>query len=197
MDTPGKSSVCCEPIGTDTEARRGFFLQAVTLLLGGLALLVPAATAIVAFLNPLRQKGGGGRFLRVTTLEALPEDGTPQRFPVVADRTDAWNYYPSGPIGAVFLRRTGDPKDPVLALHVVCPHAGCYLQYRHSGEGGEFLCPCHAATFDLNGKRREVPSQSPRDMDSLEVDAQRLRAGEVWVKFQDFQTGRTAKVERA
>ena len=197
MDTPNKPPPCCCSSAADAEGRRGFLAQAVTLVLGGVGLLVPAVTGIVAFLNPLGQKSQAGRFLRVTSLDVLPEDGTPRRFPVIADRTDAWNHFPNEPIGAVFLRRTGDPKEPVKALHVVCPHLGCFIEYRESSEGGMYFCPCHGAGFALCGERLEVPSESPRDMDTLEVDRKRLQNGEVWVKFKNFRTGISDKVERA
>lgn len=202
METPNKPPTCCCSSGADpTEDRRGFLAQAATLALGGMGLLVPTVTGIVAFLNPLlnplRRKGQAGGFLRVTSLDVLPVNGPPRRFPVIADRTDAWNYFPSEPIGAVFLRRTDDPEEPVKALQVVCPHAGCFIEYRETPEGGKFVCPCHGASFDLSGQRLETPSESPRPMDALKVDPKRLQAGEVWVEFKNFRTGISDQVERA
>ncbi len=180
-------------IHSQTPNRRGFVAKLITLVLGAVALLVPAAVGIVAFLNPLRQKGRASRFIKLTSLATLPEDGTPRKFPVIADRTDAWNRFPNEPIGAVFLRRVG--KDKVRALHVVCPHAGCSIVYDGSSGGGKFFCPCHAASFGLAGERLDKTSPSPRDMDTLEVE---IRNGaEVWVKFRDFQTGTSKKVAQA
>jgi Rieske Fe-S protein len=153
------------------------------------ALITPAAVGIVAFLNPLRQKSRAGAFIRVTNFEALPEDGTPQKFPVIADRTDAWNFFPNVPVGAVYLRRAG--KDRVEALQVVCPHAGCSIMVETAGEVKKYFCPCHAASFDLAGKRLDADSPSPRDMDSLETE---IRNNEVWVKFQNYRTGPANKI---
>jgi menaquinol-cytochrome c reductase iron-sulfur subunit len=184
------------PPAPEANDRRGFLARALTVVLAGVGLLVPAVTGLVAFLNPLGQKSQAGRLLRVTSLDVLPKDGTPRRFPVIADRTDAWNHFPSEPVGAVFLRRTGDPKNPVEALQVVCPHMGCFIEYRKTREGGKFFCPCHGASFDLRGNRLEKPSQSPRPMDILEVDQQRLQSGEVWVKYRNFKIGTSEPVER-
>ncbi len=172
----------------DGANRRGFLGQAVAVLCGGVAILVPAAVGVVAFLNPLRQKGQGGGWMRLAALDTLPADGTPQRVPLIAERTDAWTHFPAEPVGAVFLRRTGDK---VTALQVVCPHAGCSIGYQSAPQGGEFLCPCHAATFDLSGKRTQTTSQSPRDMDSLEVEVRNQT--EVWVNFQNFPVGTAEK----
>jgi Rieske Fe-S protein len=115
------------------------------------------------------------------------------------DQVDAWNRVPNQPVGAVFLRRIG-PKQ-VVALNVVCPHAGCSVEYKEELDPGtkqkaqKFLCPCHVASFDLSGKRTDSVSPSPRDMDQLAVDAERLeKENEVWVRFQNFQTGISQQV---
>jgi len=169
--------------------RRGFFEQVATLLFGGAALSVPGLTGLFAFLNPLRLKAQGGEFMRLASLDALPEDGSPRKVPVVAERTDAWNRFPAEPIGAVFLRRVGAE---VKALQVICPHAGCSIGLQATAEGSHFLCPCHIANFDLDGKRTDKVSPSPRDMDAMEVEIR--NNNEVWVKFQTFNLGTSAKV---
>jgi menaquinol-cytochrome c reductase iron-sulfur subunit len=185
------TSPCCRqnesPANCDN--RRGFLGKAVAVICGAAALAVPTAAGVVAFLNPLRQKSQGGQFMRLASLDAIPQDGTPLKVPVVADRIDAWTRFPAEPIGAVFLRRTGNKTE---ALQVICPHAGCSIGFEGSAKGGKFFCPCHAASFDLAGKRMDETSPSPRDMDTLDVEIR--NKNEVWVKFQTFGVGTTAKV---
>ena len=190
-DTPAKSCCCCQGPAGD-ENRRGFLGQAVAVLCGGATLLVPVAVGAVTFLNPLRQKSQSGEFMRLASLDALPDDGTPRKVPVIADRQDAWNRFPAEPIGAVFLRRTGND---VAALQVICPHAGCSINFEGNAKEGKFFCPCHAASFDLVGKRTDQTSPSPRDMDSLEVEIR--NKNEVWVKVQTFGLGTAKKVAQA
>ena len=220
MSDGKKEKRCQEPLltgcGCDLQhpsllqERRGFLAKTAALLAGGVALVTPAAVGIVSFLNPLRQKSQAGGFVKLATLDTLPEDGTPRKFPVIADRTDAWNLFPSEPIGAVYLRRTG--KDYIEAFQVICPHAGCSIGIKKvSGTVFEnglkkiagknekmvpdtfiFYCPCHGASFDLTGKRLDATSSSPRDMDSLEVEIR--DNNEVWVKFQKFSSGTASKV---
>jgi menaquinol-cytochrome c reductase iron-sulfur subunit len=172
------------------------------LLAAGLAFFTPLATGIAAFLNPWRQKGRAGQSLRLATLDTLPEDGTPVKATVLMDEVDAWNRVPNQPVGAVFLRRVG--LKGVEALNVVCPHAGCSIEYKEEidpatgGKVKKFFCPCHTASFDLSGKRIDAVSPSPRDMDRLTVDPDRLAVdGEVWVEFKNFQSGIAKQVPLA
>ena len=51
------------------------------------------------------------------------------------------------------------------------------------------------AAFDLDGRRTNEKSMSPRDMDTLEVEIR--NQNEVWVKFQHFQKGIPAKIAQA
>jgi Rieske Fe-S protein len=155
-------------------------------------LAVPAVIGVASFLNPLRQRSPAGEFMRLTSLDVLPEDGTPRKVPVIADRADAWNTYSAEAIGAVFLRRTGKE---VAALQVICPHAGCSISFENNQSGGKFFCPCHVASFDLAGKRTDATSPSPRDMDTLDVEIR--NQNEVWVKFESFAIGTAKKVAQA
>jgi menaquinol-cytochrome c reductase iron-sulfur subunit len=185
MQNSSSNCGCCRCDETSNgENRRGFIRQTVAVLCGAVAVLIPAATGIAAFLNPLRQKSQSGQFLRLASLDVLPDGGAPQKVAVIADRTDAWNRFPAEAIGAVFLRRSGYQ---VTAMQVVCPHAGCSISFEPAAQGGRFFCPCHRASFDLAGARTDSTSPSPRDMDPLEVEIRNKT--EVWVKFQTFSLG--------
>jgi len=191
---------CNSPADEIAGNRRGFLARAVAAAGGAVALLVPAVVGIITSLNPLRQKGSGGRPVRLASLDLLPEGSPPQRFPVIADRTDAWNRFPNEPIGAVWLQRTG-PKS-VKAFNATCPHAGCAIQYFGTDVADEkkrnrFACPCHTAIFELDGERiAGMASDSPRKMDELVVDPDRLLDGEVSVQFQNYEVGIADMVAR-
>jgi menaquinol-cytochrome c reductase iron-sulfur subunit len=189
QETTSHSCCCARHASVHDDNRRSFLEKAVAVICGGGALLVPALVGVVSFLNPLRQKSQSGQFMRLASLDMLPEGGAPQKVSVVADRTDAWSTYPAEPIGAVYLSRKGNE---VAALQVICPHAGCSINFESTPKGGKFFCPCHSANFDLAGKRTDATSPSPRDMDSLEVEIR--NQNEVWVKFQTFGVGSANKV---
>lgn len=168
--------------------RRGFLKKSLAIVIGGIVGLVPAVAGLMVLIDPLRRKAMAGGAIKVTTLDALPADGIPRKFPVLANKTDAWNKFADVPIGAVYLRRTGDGK--VEALNVVCPHAGCFVDLSPKGDG--FLCPCHLSKFTVEGKIADPKSPSPRALDTLPVDV--AKNGAVWVRFQNFQAGRPDKV---
>jgi menaquinol-cytochrome c reductase iron-sulfur subunit len=192
MDQPKTACCCCQASGAPGEDRRGFLGKAAGLIVGAVGLLVPAATGLAAFLNPLRQKSEAGKFRKLAALDQLKVGDPPLKVSVIGDRADAWNLFRNVPIGGVYLRRTG--KEEVQAFQVVCPHAGCSINYEATPKGGKFFCPCHVASFDLDGKRLDDASPSPRDMDTLEIDEEKLReTKEVWVKFQDFRQGSASK----
>lgn len=164
--------------------RRTFFKKVGAVLFGAVAMLVPLVSGVVVFLEPLRRKSsGGGGFVKVALLNSIPDDGVPRKFPVVADLTDAWNRSADVPIGAVYLRRPSDGK--VEAFNVVCPHAGCFVDYVAAKHG--FVCPCHNSLFALDGAIADPKSPSPRSLDRLAVEIR--KDSEVWVKFENFRAG--------
>jgi Rieske Fe-S protein len=177
------------PPDIPTAERRDFLKKFLALLTGGIATLVPSLGALVMFLDPLKSRSAAStNAIRVGSLSALPADGFPRKFPVVASRTDVWNRLPPAPIGAVYLRRTGPTA--VQAFNVICPHAGCFVEYLSDKK--EYLCPCHNSTFTLTGARGQASSPSPRDLDELKVE---IRNGdEIWVEFRNFLTGHADKV---
>jgi len=168
--------------------RRDFLKKSLAIILGGVAAFLPALAAVIALTDPLRRQTSSAGAVRITSVDALPQDGVPRKFPVLASRTDAWNKSVNVPIGAVYLRRTGAGK--VEALNVVCPHAGCFVDYSAARAG--FVCPCHNSSFELDGAIADASSPSPRALDTLPVEIR--PDGSVWVTFQNFQAGRAEKV---
>jgi menaquinol-cytochrome c reductase iron-sulfur subunit len=185
-------------ITASAQAPRRNVLAAIgATLIGAFVGLAPLAAGLATFFDPLlrrKSKSGGNeeqrQSRRVATLEALPTDGTPVQVPVMADLTDAWNREPNQPIGAVYLRRAGDK---VECFNAICPHAGCFVAY--AADRKVFQCPCHTSSFELDGERI-MPSPSPRNMDSLAVREDKLKAGEIWVQFVNYYPGKEEREEK-
>jgi menaquinol-cytochrome c reductase iron-sulfur subunit len=172
----------------ENAGRRGFLKSVSALFLGAVAMVAPLISGAMVILDPLRRKSQQNAFLLVTSLNSVPEDGMPRKFVVVSNRIDAWNRNPAVPVGAVYLRRTGSKS--VQALNVVCPHAGCFVDYVTSRQG--YVCPCHNSTFTPDGKLADPKSPSPRGLDELQVEIR--NDSEVWVRFENFLAGHDKKI---
>jgi menaquinol-cytochrome c reductase iron-sulfur subunit len=184
MDTPSAPTPAPDAPGD----RRDFLTKAAAIAIGGAITVVPPVAGLCVFLDPLRRPSTAGASVLVASLNALTEGGEPRKFPVVADKVDAWNRATNVPIGAVYLQRLKDNK--VRALNVVCPHAGCFVNYR--GAQNDFFCPCHDSRFSTDGAILDPKSPSPRPLDDLPVE---IRKGtEVWVTFQNFRAGEHEKI---
>lgn len=173
---------------TANDARRDFLKKACAACIGGAVMIPPIAAGVAVLLDPIRKKGSAGEFVQVGFLSALPLDGTPRKFTVLTTREDAWNKMRNVPVGAVYLRRLA--TDKVQALNVVCPHAGCFVDFMP--DRNSYLCPCHNSTFAVDGKINDPKSPAARGMDELETQ---IRNGnEVWVNFQNFLAGEAEKI---
>ena len=210
--------------GSDKK-RRSFLVEIAAIVVGGLASLGPLAIGLYAVLSePFRARKTPGKFSRsdgdaggsgdeyfVTTMESLSGDGMPRRFEVIANKFDAWNFVPDQPIGAIYLSKQDAAKESdqafvdaagkkwsVVAFHATCPHAGCSVSFKQTVSA--FLCPWHNSSFNVDGTKRDLEGShnpSPRPLDRLKVNDDKLASGEVWVEFFDFYTGRENKIRKA
>lgn len=168
--------------------RREFIKKASAVVIGGTITLAPVAAGLCVFMDPLRRPSESGASVLVATLASLPEGGEPRKFSVLATKVDAWNRTPNVPVGAVYLQRM--KGDKVRALNVVCPHAGCFVDFRPANN--HYFCPCHNSSFGPDGSILDPKSPSPRGLDELAVE---IRNGaEVWVTFQNFRAGVHEKI---
>src|ERR1700747_3019130 len=101
-----------EPVGNSAAStgRRDFLRKALAALIGLVVTLVPFGAGLMVFLDPPRRKTAASPPRMITSLDALPNDGIPRKFAVLATRVDAWSKSAETPIGAVYLRRTPDDK---------------------------------------------------------------------------------------
>lgn len=203
---PGSSSRSPDTTPPAPPARRPFLYNLLTLVVGGIVGLVPLLTGVVVFFDPLRSRGSShkkgegeakpGNWIRVATMDAIPPDGLPRQFPVIADMVDAWNRIPNQPVGSVYLCRHADKPQEIVALNAICPHAGCFVAVVEGEKGKQFGCPCHTSAFNL-ADGEFILGPSPRGMDPLEVDPKKLAdTGEVWIDFKNFYPGKHERKEK-
>lgn len=174
---------------------------------------VPGVQYVLGTLKPSPSESA--TFRRVARLADLPA-ARPLLVPVLGQKQDAWIRHADEVLGRVWLVRreapqtgvaasTADagPSCEVQAFTSLCPHMGCQIQLR--GPGASFVCPCHKATFGLDGARLSPQetgerNHAPRGMDRLESRVVRDEAtGEWWVEvqYEKFVPGLTRQVASA
>ena len=177
----------------DQPDRRGF-IKGASCAIGAAISVVPLAAGVRMAMDPLsrQETAVDAEFIRLAEVSDL-ELGVPKKFAIVEDKRDKWSRYKDVPVGAVYLLlqkakedERGEPK--VIAFNTVCPHLGCFVDYRP--EQQDYFCPCHDSNFALDGSLKK--GVSPRGMDTLKVE---IRKGhEVWVKFQRFKANTKEKI---
>jgi menaquinol-cytochrome c reductase iron-sulfur subunit len=159
--------------------RRGFLTFLTNLVLGavGLAVAVPAVVYLWAPLKRKRSAEGAGDFVDVGALADLRPGEWALR---TAETVQADGWKQTRVKHAVWVRREAGER--VTVLSSICPHLGCPIGWQ--GDRSRFACPCHGGVFDPSGRQTAGPP--PRSMDPLEHE---VRAGRVWVRWQDFKIG--------
>jgi isorenieratene synthase len=80
----------------------------------------------------------------------IQESGTPSQ--------QVLEYYGAG--DAVFAAKQGEKE----AISLTCTHQGCTVQHQ---EDGKFLCPCHGAVYDAQG--RVISGPAKRDLPRFQI----------------------------
>ncbi len=172
-----------------TNATRRRFLSFCTgVLTAGIGLLI-AIPAVAYCFAPLRRKSAGKSaapvFLDLGLVSDFPVGQWSLRVLEVVHE-DAWKK--KNPVQhAVWVHRQAEGDLAFLLLSPVCPHLVCPTNW--NPEKAQFICPCHGGIFDTTGQH--VSGPPPRGMDALEFE---VRAGRLWVRWQDFQIGVAERV---
>src|ERR1700750_2279667 len=176
-----------------TPQRRSFFVRLVAIICGGIVALFPFAAGLGVVIDPWRRKSkspagdDGGKLVPICPLAALPADGVPRAFPVVADIRDGWTRAAKQRIGMIFMSRTdADGKSNVVAFNAECPHLGCFVDFNPADQ--HFECPCHKSAFSKDGEK--LYGLSRRGLDALSVKLQNDGGQqEILVACHKFQKG--------
>ena len=133
------------------EPDRRQFIKGASCAIGAAIGVVPMVAGVRVALNPLSESSPGSStgFLKLAELAEL-EIGIPKKYSIVSDKTDKWTRQRDVPIGAVYLLKTAEDtekseksadenatekadnsaKESVVAFNTVCPHLGCFVDYR-------------------------------------------------------------------
>ena len=143
-----------DPNPTEDLSRRNFLGRLIVGLGAGIAAVLGAAGGAY-FLSPALKKDEED-WVDIGPVSAV-QTGMPTKLEFVERRKDAWVTTERRSFAWVL---TSNGKD-FIAFDPRCTHLGC--PYRWDAGKRQFLCPCHTAVFDIDGK--VVSGPPPRGLD--------------------------------
>jgi menaquinol-cytochrome c reductase iron-sulfur subunit len=152
----------------ETTSRRTFYGVVINGLMG----LITAALAVPA-LAYLFFKPGSNRksqWIDAGDLAQL-KIGEPQEVTFRRTRVDGWRVLNEK--STTWVVRTGEDK--VVAYTPQCTHLAC--AYHWDAPHKEFVCPCHASTFSVDGKVTGGPAPRPLDRYVTRIDGNKVLVG--------------------
>src|SRR5260370_4564668 len=98
---------------------------------------------------------------------------TPEELVFRRNRSDGWKF--TSEKATAWVVKASDTQ--VIAFGPQCPHLGC--AYHWDQQNQQFLCPCHASTFSIEGDVLSGPAQRPLDRYEVKVEGDKLLLGRV------------------
>ena len=152
-----------------SQLSRRDFIKAATGVVGGVitaALGIPVVGYLIA---PALREDKAGAPIVVGKLEDIPV-GKFHPFSFTVTKVNGWERTASN-YGGYILRRSEAPDD-ILILSSRCTHLSCTVNWKE--EAQVFICPCHDAKFDKDGKVLDGPPPEPLGHFEYHVDDQGL-----------------------
>jgi quinol---cytochrome c reductase iron-sulfur subunit, bacillus type len=134
------------------------FIKGVAAIVGGLITTVIGIPTIAYLIDPALKEGAKEGWIPVGKLGNIPI-GRPAPFSFTRVQVNGWERTATSH-GGFILRKSEDPND-LLILNSRCTHLGCTVNWSENDQ--VYLCPCHDAKFDQQGKVLDGPPPRPLD----------------------------------
>jgi Rieske Fe-S protein len=150
--------------GSNHISRRDF-MKITTGAIGGFIAAVVGIPSIAYLISPALREDKAGKPVKVANLENIPI-GKPYQFSFTITRVNGWERTATA-YGGYILRPSENPQD-TLVLSSRCTHLSCRVTW--SDDAGGYVCPCHDAMFDIEGKVLYGPPPEPLGYFEYEID---------------------------
>jgi menaquinol-cytochrome c reductase iron-sulfur subunit len=141
--------------GSNRISRRDF-IKVTTGVIGGVIIAAIGVPVVDYLIDPALKENKAGAPIAIGKLEDITV-GTPFPFSFTITKVNGWERTASS-FGGFILRKSEDPKD-ILILSSRCTHLSCRVNWKEEAQA--FVCPCHDAKFDPNGKVLGGPPPAP------------------------------------
>jgi menaquinol-cytochrome c reductase iron-sulfur subunit len=157
-----------ETSNQDTTTRRTFYSVVINGLMGIItgAIAIPAAI----YLMVMPKSGKKAQWVDGGDIAQL-KPGKPEEVTFRRTRVDGWRVLNEKT--TTWVVRLDDKN--VVAFAPNCTHLAC--AYHWEGAQNQFICPCHASTFAVDGKVTGGPAPRPLDRYVTRVEGTKLLIG--------------------
>jgi menaquinol-cytochrome c reductase iron-sulfur subunit len=122
--------------------------------------------------DPILQKKAGAAWVKVAKVSDITT--VPKMVSFKVHQVDGW-YESEADLNAWIAK---DPNGKVYALSPICKHLGCGIGGWEADVKNEYVCPCHGARYDINGKNLSV-SPLPLDEYSVKEEGDNIYLGQI------------------
>jgi menaquinol-cytochrome c reductase iron-sulfur subunit len=150
------------------------FIKLTTAAVGTFIGAAVGLPAIDYLIDPALKSTSTDAWIPLGKLETF-EIGTPTLVSFTRSTVNGWEQTANS--YGVFVLRTSDTE--TLVLSNKCTHLGCHVNWHEDKQ--EFICPCHDAQFDIDGKVLGGPP--PRPLDRYAGDQVKVEDDTLFIHF--------------
>jgi len=152
----------------EVTTRRTFYGVVINGLMGLITAAIALPAAAYLLVKPSSNKKS--QWIDAADVTQL-KPGQPQEVTYRRTRVDGWKVMNEKTTAWVVKQ----PDNSVVAFAPNCTHLAC--AYHWDNTGNQFVCPCHASTFSIDGKVTGGPAPRPLDRYVSRVDGNKLLIG--------------------
>ncbi len=135
------------------------FMKTTVYFVGGIIGAAVGLPAVGYLIDPALKGGSKEAWIPIGKMEDMPELGKPYTFSFTRVQVNGWERTATSHGGFV-IRRSETPDD-LLILNSRCTHLACTVNWKE--EERIFFCPCHDASFGIEGEVLDGPPPRPLD----------------------------------
>jgi menaquinol-cytochrome c reductase iron-sulfur subunit len=162
--------------GSQHELSRNGFVKVVTAMVGTAMGVIIGIPAIGYLISPATKTQKSDSWIPLGPLENIPLD-VPTLFNFTRSVINGWEKTVNS-YGVYVWRKN---EDEVKVLSNVCTHLSCRVKWDEGKKG--YLCPCHAAVFDIEGNVQDGPPPRPLKMYSESEGSLKIEQGTLFIHF--------------
>jgi menaquinol-cytochrome c reductase iron-sulfur subunit len=159
--------------GSDHISRRDF-VKLTTAAVGTFIAAAVGIPAIAYLIDPALKADKADTWVPLGKLETFPV-GKPTLVSFTRSKVNGWEKTVTS--HGVFVLRKSDTD--ILVISNKCTHLGCQVNWKDDKR--EYICPCHDAQFDIDGKVLGGPP--PRPLDSYTKDQLKVENGTLLLHY--------------